>query len=596
MTATPTILTGVAIGTPGSYQGKGNTIDKALTGKPGDFFDSASPDNNWVGLDLGSLYSPTSVSFAQRPDFAGWSGYPKRMIGGKIQGANKPDFSDAVELLLITTPPVGVQSHPLPGGSFRYLRYLSPPGSFGNISCLSFMGVPVANPVNDLPGTPPLSGIPAVVQSVYHAGQAPCVAYFDARNIASCRDRDSAVWNFGDAVELHADPRSLAAGSGSLYLAVDLNVCITSPTAAHLYRRAGTYTVTCTTLDGVVHSLSVVVDPDTRAQVYFSPKGSDSNKGNSPDVPLQTAGMFEHIAAMSNVHIHLNPACVMSLKDSIQLQSNVVIECNHSLIHPSVGGLAFAGWPGRTADVLILDAHAVAVSSPAAAGTQFLRFRGQRLAWVGGTFGSLDRVGDVTDDGTDGVLLQDVAQLDPQGTHSQDFYIGGNVKHVCKFFLTLTGSNAESPDRNTGGMLDGVGEQYCLFSQPHKAKAGFVDRGGTGHVFSRNYIVGCEASWSVGIGDPKQSANVRVKDVGIFDNVFRPGPAPDLAEASISIKAGVSGVTIEGNDIRRDDGGPVIAVINGSDVGMPDPADIVIKPGNRFWGNSFKSPGSNASK
>jgi hypothetical protein len=63
------------------------------------------------------------------------------MIGVRFQGANKPDFSDSVNLFTIGELPakfekIGIH-HP---GTFRYVRYLSPPRKKGNIAELEFYG------------------------------------------------------------------------------------------------------------------------------------------------------------------------------------------------------------------------------------------------------------------------------------------------------------------------------------------------------------------------------------------------------------------------------------------------------------------------
>ncbi len=76
-----------------------------------------------------------------------WRKYPRnhhvacmeeRMIGGKIQGANKRDFSDSVTLFLINnlnyTDPISFNN----SSKFRYWRYLSPPEAYGNIAELTF--------------------------------------------------------------------------------------------------------------------------------------------------------------------------------------------------------------------------------------------------------------------------------------------------------------------------------------------------------------------------------------------------------------------------------------------------------------------------
>ncbi len=72
--------------------------------------------------------------------------YDKHMIGGKFQGANQPDFSDAVDLHIITTvPDTYFKSYLVPEGNYRYLRYLFPPVSLenakGNVAEIGFKSI-----------------------------------------------------------------------------------------------------------------------------------------------------------------------------------------------------------------------------------------------------------------------------------------------------------------------------------------------------------------------------------------------------------------------------------------------------------------------
>lgn len=65
----------------------------------------------------------------------------RRIIGGKIQCADHADFSDAVTLYTIDTTDIPDRITLSTSGSphpYRYWRYLSPNGSWGNISELSF--------------------------------------------------------------------------------------------------------------------------------------------------------------------------------------------------------------------------------------------------------------------------------------------------------------------------------------------------------------------------------------------------------------------------------------------------------------------------
>ena len=133
----PTVkLTGTTIGTPGSYDNDPTvTNDKAMDGDLTTFFDAAQPDGNWVGLDLGSAKIISRVKFCPR---ASWA---VRLIGGKIQGSNVADFSVAVDLFTITeTPAENVLTARTINNTtgYRYVRYFSPNGGYGNIAEIEF--------------------------------------------------------------------------------------------------------------------------------------------------------------------------------------------------------------------------------------------------------------------------------------------------------------------------------------------------------------------------------------------------------------------------------------------------------------------------
>jgi hypothetical protein len=142
-------LTGTVIGTQGSWNNIGNTIHKAFDGDLNTFFDGPTANGCWLGLDFGEGVRNviTQIKFCPR------SGHEQRMIGGIFQGANKEDFSDAVTLFTITSLPgsgtltsVDVDN---PTG-FRYVRYLSPDGSNGNIAELQFFGTPAGEENDDV--------------------------------------------------------------------------------------------------------------------------------------------------------------------------------------------------------------------------------------------------------------------------------------------------------------------------------------------------------------------------------------------------------------------------------------------------------------
>jgi uncharacterized delta-60 repeat protein len=145
-------LTGTIIGTTGSYQNKGNTAAKAFDGNLSTFFDAPGANGNWVGLDLGTLRYVTQISFAPR------AGFTSRMVGGIFQGANTADFSSGVVNLytVTTTPAAGSLTTVGTGvaGPFRYVRYLSPAGSYGNIAEAQFAGAEEEIFTGNVIGTP----------------------------------------------------------------------------------------------------------------------------------------------------------------------------------------------------------------------------------------------------------------------------------------------------------------------------------------------------------------------------------------------------------------------------------------------------------
>lgn len=148
-------LTGTVIGTTGSYNNNaGRTRAAALDGNVATFFDAPAANENgaWVGYDLGAAGARKISAIRYYPR----AGFPERMRGGVFQGANQANFSDAVTLYRIAiTPSVGVY-HLMPVTSaqtFRYVRYLSPDGSWGNVAEVEFYApAELPPPGPDAPG------------------------------------------------------------------------------------------------------------------------------------------------------------------------------------------------------------------------------------------------------------------------------------------------------------------------------------------------------------------------------------------------------------------------------------------------------------
>jgi hypothetical protein len=143
---------GTVIGTSGSWHNDGNNIYKVFDNNLSTFFDAPTANGDWVGTDLSFPTTITQISYAPRPGFAG------RMVGGIFQASNSPTFSSGVlNLYTITAAPEqGVLTTVTPTnyGAYRYVRYLSPNGGYGNVAELKFMGdIPIEQQTGTVIGT-----------------------------------------------------------------------------------------------------------------------------------------------------------------------------------------------------------------------------------------------------------------------------------------------------------------------------------------------------------------------------------------------------------------------------------------------------------
>jgi autotransporter-associated beta strand protein len=137
-------LGGTTIGTDGSSSNvAANVKEAAMDSNPGTFFDGPDASGDWVGLDFGSGVKTNiaQVGYYPRSDS---TNFASRMLGGIFQGANSPDFSDAVNLFTITNaPPTGAYTQqPIANtNTFRYVRYLSGPNGYCDVAELEFFQV-----------------------------------------------------------------------------------------------------------------------------------------------------------------------------------------------------------------------------------------------------------------------------------------------------------------------------------------------------------------------------------------------------------------------------------------------------------------------
>lgn len=139
-------LTGTVIGTKESVDystGQSsttiNTAANAFDGDLSTYFASYERRRTWVGLDLGEPHVITRVGWSPRNDGLG----PGRMVLALFEGANSPDFLDAVPLYLIDEQGIiGEMSYADVNVSrgFRYVRYIGPADSRCNVAEVAFYG------------------------------------------------------------------------------------------------------------------------------------------------------------------------------------------------------------------------------------------------------------------------------------------------------------------------------------------------------------------------------------------------------------------------------------------------------------------------
>lgn len=86
-----------------------------------------------------TIQKETVTLYRKYPVFSNWSNQWGNMIGGRFEGANTPDFSDAVLLDSIRTMPFGGITLNIKNNSyFRYLRYQTPSTSRTSLAELAF--------------------------------------------------------------------------------------------------------------------------------------------------------------------------------------------------------------------------------------------------------------------------------------------------------------------------------------------------------------------------------------------------------------------------------------------------------------------------
>ncbi len=141
---TPSKLSGTIIGTAYSVDyssgQKSTTVYTRQNVFDGDFetyFASYERSGTWVGLELGSKHIITRIGYSPRIT------QPHRVELALIEGANKPDFSDALPIYMIRqAAPERKMTYNETSCSrgFRYVRYVSPNDVRCNLAELEFYG------------------------------------------------------------------------------------------------------------------------------------------------------------------------------------------------------------------------------------------------------------------------------------------------------------------------------------------------------------------------------------------------------------------------------------------------------------------------
>lgn len=125
--------------------GSAANLARAFDGDTATHTEPGGADGAWVGLDLGAGNATGIVAIQYAPR----NNWVSRIVNGVFQGSDDPSFASGVVELgrVVAPPPEGVATTLAvsQSGSFRCLRYLSPPGGYANLSELAFFaaGAPV---------------------------------------------------------------------------------------------------------------------------------------------------------------------------------------------------------------------------------------------------------------------------------------------------------------------------------------------------------------------------------------------------------------------------------------------------------------------
>ena len=117
-----------------------NDSEKAFDREPGTYYSAVAGSYGWAGLDLGTRHVITKIGWMPRDN------YSSRMHLGVFEGANSPDFMDALPIYIIGSvydvgkPGEMSYAEVTCSQGFRYVRYVGPASSHSHVAELEFYG------------------------------------------------------------------------------------------------------------------------------------------------------------------------------------------------------------------------------------------------------------------------------------------------------------------------------------------------------------------------------------------------------------------------------------------------------------------------
>ncbi len=122
-----------------------NSLEMAFDANPNTWFKAKSPSGGWVGLDLGKKHVISKIEF-QTHDVV-------QNTLGVFEGANNPDFGDAIPLFIIKEELASQDKQTFEihnSRGFRFIRYVGPSNRYCRVAELSFYGYESAGNDNQL--------------------------------------------------------------------------------------------------------------------------------------------------------------------------------------------------------------------------------------------------------------------------------------------------------------------------------------------------------------------------------------------------------------------------------------------------------------